>query len=192
MTDHLIGVRGHKTKWISSTAGCRVQIITQHQREVAMIEFSSNASANIEQAIGMVEDSLQEFLSRKDSEKRLLYDLAKSAFGSHKPQRVQTPHGLLMKRFTGENSWWCMFDVPRNFEGNYDDAKYLLYHTLAEKLQDNYKIDFNENLFGNCNIDFFCGSKHTSPFVLISDDSLDDVKVAASVVAEWRDDIEHQ
>ncbi len=165
MTGHLIGVKGNKTKWISSAAGCKIHISDEKPMK---IELSSNASENIEQAICMIEDSLKKFLSDKDSEKRLSYELATSAFGSYKPRLERTPHGLLMKRYTSE-SWWGIFELPRNITGEYNHGKHMLYKKKPD----------------NCRIDFFSNTKHTSPYVLISGDTLADTKVAASMVAEW-------
>ena len=181
LIDHLIGVRGegkksgHKTKWISSTARCKVHISSPEVKPMT-IKLSSESYENVEQAICMVEESLMEFLSDENAEKRLIYDLAASAFGSYKIERVQTHSGLLVKRFAKEKkSWWCMLELPDNVKGGYDNRKFSLY---KKQLPQNCKIEVFSDAFGT-------SPKHTSPYVFISGDEVADARVAESMTAAW-------
>ena len=88
-TVHLIGVNGegtgHKSKWIESMTNCKVRISGKHHPMT--IDITSSLPGNIAQGISMIEESLMEFVSDDNSEKKMLHELLSTAEGSYKVRR---------------------------------------------------------------------------------------------------------
>lgn len=175
MIGHLIGVGGKKQKGIRSMTGCHVHIFDQ--QTPMKIAFTSTSVQKVRSAFGMIKKSLLEYLSDENSEKRLIYELAMSASGSHNIH--ETSNGLLLQRHNGVKRWLVVFELPGKAREECIDhhGKFL----LALDLKD---TKCRVELFGNA---FKRPLKYVAPYVLISGEEEANVNVAITrVMKEMR------
>ncbi len=176
MIGHLIGVGGGKTKAISSETGCNIRIFDQ---QLPMkITFTSESVQNVQRAFGMIKQSLLEYLSDENSEKRLIYELAMSASGSHNIH--ETSSGLLRLHHNGATAWWVIFELPRGARHRSGSLSVESHGKFLQtlELQD---TGCRVELFGNT---FKKPLKHVAPYVLISGKERANVNVAITRVVK--------
>ena len=176
-TVHLIGVNrgdgssGHKTKLIESKANCRVSI--SGKSYPMKIDITSSAPQNVAQGISMIEESLMEFVSDDNSEKKMLHELLSTAEGSY---RVKRNNGFRM--VNRDNEWWALFDLPYR---NYGASGGQYHGKFLSQLQPEMPGDCKLELFGDA---FEVPLEHASPFMLIRGTKHKDVKDAVSVARD--------
>lgn len=176
MIGHLIGVRGEKTKAIQTQTGCHIHIFDQ--QTPMRITFASESVQNVQRAYGMIKQSLLEYLLDDNSEKRLIYELAMSASGSHNIH--ETSSGLLLLHHNGATAWWVIFELPR---GAAHHRGSLIVDSHGKFLQNLELKDTGctVELFGNT---FKKPLKHVAPYVLISGKEEANVNVAITRVVK--------
>lgn len=169
---YLIGVRGEKTKAIQTKTGCHIHII---DNQLPMkITFTSESVQNVQGAYGMIKQSLLEYLSDENSEKRLIYELAMSAIGSHNIH--ETSSGLLLQHHNGSRIWSVVFALPGK-------AREECVEHHGKFLQ---KLELKDT---KCTVELFGKMfkrpiKHVAPYVLISGKEEANVNVAITRVVK--------
>ncbi len=193
MTAHLIGaptaggvVQGHKSKHLVAETGCWMHVSGHNADDVPMritIKPKKNRKgkgrrmiSKIRLAISMIEKSLVEFLADKNSENRLLYELAATAKGTlcHNLFQRDASSGLLLREHDGVKKWLRLFDLPRCDRGNYHG--FFLLQTKLKHAQGS-----------DCKIEVFERSEKVplaSPYVSICGSKQNEVKSATAMVAE--------
>jgi hypothetical protein len=171
---HLIGVGGEKTKAIRSKTGCNIHILDK--QAPMKIVFTSASVQNVKRAFVVIERSIVEFLSDENSKKRLIYDLAISAKGSHNIQ--ETSHDLLLTHHRGVKRWWVIIDLPCMPYSAEDECLYYNGKCLEElELQDTgCRVELFSKRFGNH------PPTHAAPYVLVSGKDEANVNVAITRV----------
>ena len=175
-TVHILGVKddestgptGHKTKRIESMARCKVRI--SGKLHPMKIDITSSLPRNVAQGISMIEESLKEFVSDENSEKKMLYELLSTAEGSYKVKRNEGCRMLYR-----DKEWWALFELP--------------YHQGGGQYHGNFLIHSQSQMPGDCKIELFGDTfglplEHASRFVLIRGTKHKDVKDAVSVVRD--------
>ena len=165
---HVVGIKqdgstGHKTKRIALTSGCKVHIAGKKSSGMK-IHITSSSSQNVAQGISMIEESLMEFLSDENSEKKMLYELLSTAEGSYNFRRSSC--GMIYR----DKEWWALFELP--------------YHTNTGQYHGKFLTNFDSEMSGDCKIELFGDTfgiplDHALPFVLIRGTKYNDVKDAA-------------
>ncbi|KAK1740369.1 hypothetical protein QTG54_009319 [Skeletonema marinoi] len=176
---HILGVdengeMGHKTRQITSATTCWVSVSINENREPMTITIKcfssvtqSRPGSNVTKAIDMIEDSIVEFLADRDSEKKLLYELAVRATGSYK---FPYDHGFVQRKYDGVRKWCRIIDLPCKWrEGSGGDHE--------KCLQDLKTLQRNE-----CEIEVFDGKSRPAPYVMICGAKKKDVKKITSEV----------
>ena len=132
------------------------------------IDITSSSPRNVAQGISMIEESLMEFVSDENSEKKMLYELVSTAEGSYK---VIKNDGFRIIYRDKEKEWWALFELP--------------YHTGSGKHHGNFLT--NIQIPEDCKMELFGVNgvplEHASPFMLIRGTNKD-VKTAVSAVRD--------
>ena len=102
---------GHKTKWIHSITGCKVNLSRyDKERQIPMIitiqtdpryRKSDNLRGDMEKAIEMVEESLYDFINDRDANSRLRHELKSGSLTNSLLQRDT----LQVPTIAGYNCW---------------------------------------------------------------------------------------
>ena len=137
------------------------------------IDITSSAPENVAQGISMIEESLMEFVSDENSEKKMLYELLSTAQGSYKV-KINDRCGMIGRG----NEWWALFDLPYK---SYGDSTGQYHGKFLTQLQPEMPGDCKLELFGNA---FGVPLEHTSPFVLIRGTNHNDTARAVSVARD--------
>lgn len=173
-TVHLVGVKndgstGHKMKQIGSLVNCKV-IISGKWIPPMKISILSSSPRNVAQGISMIEESLMEFLSDENSEKKMLHEMLLTAEGSYKVKRNDA-YRMLCR----DKEWWALFELP--------------FHTESGQYHGKFLTKINLELPGDCKMELFGDTfgvplEHASPFVLIHGTKHNDVKDAVSALRD--------
>lgn len=129
-------------------------------------------------AIFMIEKSLVEFLADKNSERRLLHELATTAKGSwcRTLFKQDASSGLLLlKSHDGCKSWSRLFELPCCEQGNYCDGSFLKELKLKGLESSDCKVEVFERS-GKVPL--------ASPYVYVSGSKQKEVKSATSMLVE--------
>ncbi len=126
---HLIGDDGHGTRHIKSTTTCSVRI-SRHDDIPMTIAIKSGSScdvtqtspySNVAKAVELIEQSILAFLADRDTEKKMLYDLAVKAkvtkpnnFNSFKLLFTQE-RGVVQRKYDGVKKWSRVLGLPYNW-----------------------------------------------------------------------------
>ena len=123
---------------------------------------------NVAKAVALIEQSILEFLSDKDTEKKMLYDLAANAKGSSKmfPQ----DRGVVLRKYDGVKKWSRVLGLPYIWRKQGDDH--------VKWLQDLKTLQRNE-----CKIEVFDYLSRTNPYVFISGSKKKEVQQIVAEVA---------
>lgn len=179
------GSTGHKTMRIESLTSCKVHI--SGKEHPIKIDITSNSAQNIAQGVSMIEESLMEFISDENSEKRMLYELISTVEGSYRVHRNDDCR-MLLREYAGIKSWWALFELPykEGEEGGVYHGKFLQHSLSKTPLPGDCIIE----LFGE---DFGAPLEHASPFALIRGTKHKNVKEAVSMVrhAMKRHQVDH-
>ena len=132
------------------------------------ISINAGAPGNVEQGISMIEESLMEFLSDENSEKKMLFELLSTAQGSY---YVKRNHGYGMI-YRGKE-WWALSELPYHIESGKRHGKCL----TNKRMPGDCKMELFGDIFG-------VPLKHASPFVLVRGTTHKDVKDAVSVLRD--------
>jgi len=170
---HLLGVKidgstGYKTKRIESMTSCKVSL--SNKRHPMKIEITSTLPRNVAQGISMIEESLTEFVSDENSEKKMLYELLSTAEGSFNVKRNDD-----CRMISRGKEWWALFELP--------------YHKGHGQYHGKFLIHSQSQMPGDCKLELFGDTfgvslEHASPFVLIRGTKHKDVKDAVSIVRD--------
>jgi hypothetical protein len=138
------------------------------------IAFTSASVQNVQRAYGMIKQSLLEYLSDENSEKRLIYELAMSANGSHNIHK--TSSGLLLQHHNGATMWWVVFALPGKAREECVEHHGRFLQNLEVK-----DTKCTVELFGKM---FKRPLKYVAPYVLISGKEDANVNVAITRVVK--------
>ena len=173
-TVHLVGVKndgstGHKMKQITGSL-VNSKVIISGKCFPMKINILSSSPRNVAQALSMIEESLMEFLSDENSEKKMLHELLSTAEGSYNVKRNDE-----YRMVCRDKEWWALFELP--------------YHTDSGQYHGKFLTKINLEMPGDCKIELFGDTfgvplEHASPFVLIRGTKHNDVKDAVSALRD--------
>lgn len=131
-------------------------------------------TSNVFKAVEMIEQSITEFLSNKDTEKKMLYELAAKAKGSS--NMFPQDHGVVLRKYDGVNKWCRVIDLPRRED---DPNKWSQDLKTLQWLQDLKALQRN-----NCTIELFDDISRTAPYVFIAGSKKKEVQEISKKVKE--------
>ncbi len=179
---HLIGEDGHKTRYIKSTTTCSVRI-TRHDdatKGPMTITITSGSSCDVTQtspylnvgkAVALLEQSILEYLSDRDTEKKMLHELAAKANASFK--LFPRESGAVQRRYDGVKKWSRVLGLSYNWRQQGDDPD--------KWLQDLKTLQSNE-----CKIEVFDYPSRTNPYVFISGRKREVQRITTEVASAMR------
>ena len=183
MTSHLIVMVGYFTlghlsgdiDMIFAETSCSVRISYDTYGTPRVIIGSEDGNRGLGRARGMVEDSIIEFLNDKNSNGRLLYELATTASGSINFDHIRTSDGFVLQQ-KPNRVWMKLLELPYAESNGEYYGKFL----LPSQLQD-------EMIHGtNCVKLRICAFKKEpiwcEPYILISGQRKEEVVIVAERV----------